>query len=1035
MKLPEVGVRKPVTTLMVFLAMIVLGSVALPLLGLDLMPDIDIPSVSVITTYEGAGPQEVETSITEPLEESISTTQKLDELTSISMEGLSVVTAKFKWGINLGEATNDIRDKVEMVRKRLPEAADTPVIFKYDFSMFPVVILGVSADQSWGDLERIVSKDICDPLKRIPGVATATYRGGLQRQIKVEIDRTRLEAFGLTTAHVVQALALQNLSNPGGHLKSGAMDYLVRTPAEFSSPREIGQVVLAHHNGTSVHVNDIARVYDGFAEKTQEVLIDGKPGMTVFVQKQSKENTVQVAKRVREALTDIQKGLPPDVKVKVTIDSSDFIRSSINNLRDTLIYACIFVFFVILLFMRNIRASLIIIVAIPTSLVITFMLMYLMNYTINQVTLSSLAIAVGMVVDDAIVIVDNIQRHRERGQRPTEGAIFGASEVGTAVIASTLTTVAIFAPIVFVGGITAVLFGALAAVVTMAMVASLVTSLMLSPMLCSRFLEVESGHTSRFFRTSERMFVALEDGYSRLLAWTLSHRKVMVVGGGLLLLVSLSMVPLIGTEFMPEQDQGRLSINVELPVGTRFERTGEVCQKINAIIEKNVPELYTYFDRWGAGAAGAGSFSLGTEEASYRGRITARLVSKGERKASPKEIVQRIRPMVERIPGTEVRFSTEDPLAGIMFGSGKLLSIDLYGYDLDDARNYSEAVQDALLNIPGVKDVEISRKQTKPEYQFVVNRAKASALGLDVTTIGKTVETYFSGNTDVKYKERGDEYDIEVRLRPEDRKKIEDLRDVFINTPDGRRIPLYNIADLRLGLGPTKIERKNQARVITVSGDIYGRDLGSVVADANEALRKLPRPPGFSYKFSGAQEEKVKAFQLLIMAAALGMILVFMVMASQFESLRDPFIIFLSIPFGFIGVIWALGLTGQTLSVISFIGVIMLIGIVVKNGIVLISYIGILRRRGFSIQEAITTGGRSRLRPVLSTTLTTILGMTPLALSTGEGSEAWVPMAVTVIGGLSLSTVVTLVLMPTLYSIFEDWKGVVSRMNNKKKGQ
>lgn len=1017
MNLPELGVKRPVTTLMIFTAMVLLGVVAFLRLGLDLMPDIDIPSVSVITTYKGAGPQEVETRITEPMEERISTVQNLDELTSISMEGLSVVTAKFEWGVNLDEATNDIRDKVDLARKRLPDEADDPILFKFDLSMFPVVIIGVSADENWEKLEHIVDKDICDPLKRIPGVATATYRGGLKRQIKVELERTRLEAYGLTASHIVSALALQNLSNPGGHLKSGDMDYLIRTPEEFSDPDEIGRVVVAHHEGTPVHLNDLARVYDGFAEKTHEVLVDGKQGMIVMVQKQSGENTVMVAKRVKEELKELRKDLPPDVKLKVVIDSSDFIKKSIDNLRDTILWALIFVFVVVLFFLRNVRASLIVASTIPTSMVITFLLMYIMGYTINQITLSSLAIAMGMVVDNAIVVLDNIQRHRERGRKRTEGAIFGASEVGTAVTASTLTTISIFAPIIFVGGITAIIFGALAAVITMALSASLFTSLMLTPMLCSRFLKLETEHTSRFFKTSEKFFIFLENGYSRLLGWTLYHRKSVIAGAALLLIISLSVVPLVGTEFMPEQDQNRFTIGVELPIGTRFERTGEVCLKINQIIEKDVLELSTYFDRWGAGETGIGSI-LGHEEASHIGNLNVRLVSKEERSASPREIIERIRPMVEKIPGAEIRFGVSDPLAGIMFGGGKLLGIDLYGYDLDDARNYSAAVKAALAKIPGVKDIEISRKETRPELQVVVDREKASMLGLNVTDIGKSVETFFAGNTDVKYRERGDEYDIEVRLRPEDRIKIEDLRDVFINTPDGRKIPLSNITHLKMGLGPTKIERKDQDRIITVSADIYGRDLGSVVAEAKEMLKKIPRPPGFSYKFSGAEKEKQKAFRLLVIAAALGLVLVYMIMASQFESVKDPFIIFFSVPFGFIGVIWILALTGHTLSVVSFIGVIMLIGIVVNDGIVLISYIGMLCRRGLPVRKAVMDGGRARLRPVVSTTVTTVLAMLPLALSRGEGSEIWVPMALTVIGGLSLSTLVTLILMPTIYYIF-----------------
>lgn len=1030
MKLPELGVKKPVTTLMIFIAMVLLGFVALPMLGLDLMPDIEIPSVSVITTYKGAGPQEVETRITEPVEEMVSTVPKLDELKSISLEGLSVVTAKFKWGVDLEEATSDVRDKVDVVKKKLPDAADDPILFKFDLAMFPVVIIGVSAEESWEKLEHIVDKDICDPLKRIPGVATATYRGGMKRQIKVGLDRTRLEAYGLTPTHVINALALQNLSNPGGHLKSGHMDYLVRTPEEFSSPDEISQVVIAYHDGTPVHVSDLARVYDGFAEKTHDVLIDGKKGMMVMVQKQSGENTVMAAKRVRAALKDIQKSLPPDVKMKIVIDSSDFIQKSINNLRDTIIWACIFVFLVVIFFLRNFKASLIVAISIPTSLVITFLLMYLMDYTINQITLSSLAIAVGMVVNNAIIVLDNIHRHRERGQKASEGAIFGANEMGTPVIASTLTTMAIFVPIVFIGGITSILFTALAVVVSISLLASLITSLMLVPMLCSKFLDVASEHTSKTFITSEKIFTFLEDGYSRWLGSALSNRKTVVVISGLLFVLTLGVMPFVGSEFMPEQDQSRISARVELPIGTRFEKTGEACQEINQILEKNVPELYTYYDRWGVGEMGIGTI-LGYEEASNTGNITARLVHKNQRKASPRQIIGRIRPMVERIPGANVRFSMEDPLARIMFSGGKSLSIDLYGHDLDDSMDYAGAVKTALLNIEGVKDIEISRKQTKPELQVIVDREKASALDLNVTDIAKTVEIFFSGNTDVKYREGGDEYDIEVRLRPEDRVKAEDLRDVFINTSDGRRVALSNIAKLKMGLGPTKIERKDQERVVTVSGDIYGRDLGSVVADANVALERLPRPPGFSYRFSGAQKEKLEAFRLLVMAAILGMILVYMVMASQFESLRNPFIIFLSIPFGFIGVVWILAITGQRLSVMSFIGLIMLIGIVVNNGIVLISYIGILRQRGKSVRDAVMEGGRARLRPVLATTLTTILAMTPLALSRGEGSEAWVPMALTVIGGLAVSTVVTLIFMPTLYSIFEDWQNIMSQFNGK----
>jgi len=1022
MKLPELAIRRPVATAMIFIAMVILGIVALSLLGIDYMPNIEIPSISVITTYRGAGPAEVESTITEPIEDNVATVKNVDEIRSISMEGISAVILRFAWGTNLDEATNEIRDKLDLAKRSLPDEADDPILFKFDLAMYPVVIIRVTADESWEKLERIVKNDITNVLERIPGVATATYRGGEERQIKVELDHSKLVAVGISPDKIIQTLNLENLSNPGGHIRMGYKDYLVRTPEEFSSAEEIGKVIIGQNNGTIVRLSDVAHVYDGFREKENEVRVEGRKGMIVMVQKQSGANTVAVAKKVRKELEEIQRNLPPDVKTKIFIDSSDFIKNSISNLRETLIWGGIFVFLVILVFLRNLRASFIIISSIPTSLVITFVLMYFFGYTINLITLSSLVIAIGMVVDDSIVILDNILRHRDRGQKPDEGAMFGANEMVNAVVSSTLTTVAVFAPILFVGGLTAILFGSMAAIISLAMLASLFTALLLVPMLSSKFLGVEKKHTSRFFRVSEQLFTRLENNYANLLGWALNHKKIVIIGAVLLLLITVGLVRFVGMEFMPEEDQNQFSINVDLPIGTRFERTGEVCNKITEIMREKVPELVAYSERWGAGGTGGISSILGREEASYRGSISARLISKTQRNVSPRGIINRIRPLIEKIPGAEVRFGVQDPLAGIMFGGGAPLQIDLYGYDLDTAMQYAQTVSRILASIKGVTDVDISRQMEKPEIQVKVDRDKASLIGLNVTNIGKTVETYFSGDTSVKYREGGDEYDIEVRLRKEDRKQIEDIRDSTVVTPSGDKIKLSNVADIKVGLGPTKIERKDKQRIITVNADIQGRDLASVVKEAEKRLEMTTRPAGFSYKFTGAEEERRKAFGLLVMAAALGMILVYMVMAAQFESLRDPFIIFLSIPFGFIGVVWFLALTHQTLSIVSFIGVIMLIGIVTKNGIVLISYINILRHRGLSVREAVMSGGSNRLRPVLSTTITTILGMIPMALSRGEGSEVWVPMAVAVIGGLSVSTLVTMILMPTLYSIFEGLK-------------
>ncbi len=1023
MKLAQLSVNRPVTTAMIFIAMVVLGLVSMSLLGLDLMPELEIPAVTVLTAYEGAGPEEVETLITEPMEDSLSTVSGVDEVISVSKEGLSAVTLKFNWGQKIDETINDVREKVDLAKMRLPEEAEEPVIFKFDIAMLPIVIIAITAEDSYPDLRDIVDEQIVDPLKRVKGVAAVMPRGGLVRQIRIDIDRDRLAALNLSVEQVNSALAAANKSTPGGNLKTGYKDYLLRTPEEFSSPQEVAEVVIARRNGIAIKLKDIADVRDFFKERTYEVRMNGQKAMAVFIQKQSGENTVEVARRVAAKLEQIKENLPPDVQPKIVMDSSEFILASVHTLRDTVFWAGFFVFIVILFFLRDLRASIIVAVAIPTSLIITFLLMWLADYTINTDSLASLAVAVGLVVDNAIVVVDNIHRHRRKGQRPKEGAIFGANEVGRAVFASTLTTVCIFVPIIFVGGIAAIIFGQFAAIVTMALVASLFTALMLVPMLCSRFLKIHEGNSKKaaldfFYNWGESFSVRMENLYTKFLKWALRNRKTVFISCIVLFVWSIGLVKFIGTEFIPEQDQNRVRADYDLPIGTRFERTGIVAQQLQTIVENNVPERRNSFLRWGVFGSPEGSHFIMQEE-SYKGILFLSLKPKRKRDASPNDIIERLRKITDKIPGAIVRYSAEDPLLAMIFGGGRKLAVELYGHNMDDARAYAEVVTSAMASVEGVRDIQISREEEKPELKVIIDREKASKLGLNVETIGKTIETFFAGRAATKYREGGDEYDIEVRLRTRDRDRIEDLRDVFISGPVGGQVSLANIAKIERGLGPTRIERKDQARYITVSAETVGRDLGSVVKDVKAAIDRISAPPGFSYKFAGAEKEKTQAFRLLIVAAGLGMILVYMVMASQFESFRDPFIIFLSIPFGIVGVIIALALTGQAMSVISFIALIMLIGIVVNDGIVLISFIGILRRRGLDVYSAIIEGGRSRLRPVVCTTCTTALAMTPLAFSRGEGSEIWVPFAITVIGGLLVGTVVTLVLMPTLYSVFE----------------
>jgi len=1026
MNLPRLAVNRPVTTTMIFAAMVLVGLVAMSMLGLDFMPDLEIPVISVLTGYEGAAPQEVETLITEPLEDSLSTVSGIDEISSVSREGISAIMVKFAWGANIDEKANDVRDKVDLAKGRLPDEADDPIIFKFDLAMAPIMIIVATARESYPDLKEIIDDKVIDRLKRVNGVAAAIARGGLIRQIRIDIDRDRLAALNLSVAQIKSTLAAQNISLPGGNLRTGYTDYLIRTPEEFSSPDEVADVVIAQRNGTVVRLKDIAEVSDYFKEQTYGARVNGKMGMGLMIQKQSGTNTVDVAKRVTAELEKIKQNLPGDVDVKIVIDNSEFIISSVHNLRNTLLWAGLFVFLVILFFLRDIRASIIVAAAIPTSLIITFVLMWLAGYTINQDTLASLAVAVGLVVDNAIVVVDNIHRHRQRGQKPKEGAISGANEVGVAVLASTLTTISIFAPIVFVGGIAAIIFGPFAAIVSMALGASFFTAIMFVPMLSSKFMRInQSGYrwpiANSFYNWGKKFLDRAESVYVQVLNFSLANRKTILISCVLLFIFSLCVLPFVGTEFFPEQDQNRISARYELPIGTRYERTGAVAQKLQELVGEHIPEMTDSFIRWGVYGTDAGNM-MGSEEASYSGFMFIRLKPKNQRDKSPRQIIEDFRPIAEQIPGAKIRFSSEDPLMGLIFGGGKQLAIDIYGHDLKAAREYAEQISTLLSAVEGVRDVEISRKEKKPELKVIIDRDKASSLGLNINTIGKTIETFFAGSTATKYREGGNEYDVEVRLRLEDRNRIEDVRDVFVTNSDGQNIALANIARIEKSFGPTKIERKDQSRIITVSADITGRKLSEVVHDVKKILDRAPAPPEFGYKFAGAEEEKTEAFRLLIGAVMLGMVLVYMVMASQFESFRDPFIIFLAIPFGIVGVIFALTLTGQALSVISFIALIMMVGIVVNNGIVLISYIGILRQRGGSVYEAIIEGGRSRLRPVLSTTFTTTLAMIPLALARGEGSEIWVPFAVTIIGGLSVGMVVTLVLMPTLYSIFEGMK-------------
>ena len=1020
MKFSEFGVKNPVTTSMIFVAIVVLGAFAYTLVGIDLMPDFDVPVVMVVTQYEGAGPQEVEQRVTELIEARVAAVENVDEVTSTSMEGVSLVKVKFKWGIDMGVATNDIRDKIDQIRKRLPDAAEAPLLMKIDMSMIPVVIYGVSAEESWNKLDTITDDKVIDRLKRISGVATVTGEGGAKRTIHVRLNRERLEATGITGTEIVNTIRGQNLTNPGGHIRSGMMDYLIRTPEEFTSVEQIGEVVLRHTDNGVIKVKDVAEVEDGLAELTEEFLMNGKQARGIMIQKQSGGNTVAVAAAVKEAQPKIEKELPKDIKMMEFLDTSEFIKNTVSNLKESLIFGGICVILVILFFLRDFRASLIIAITIPTSLIITFLLMFLNDYTINQISLSSLVIAIGMVVDNAIVVIDNIKRYLERGVKPKEAASWGASEMTASVVASTLTTVVIFLPIMFTTGITKIFFGQLAAIVSMALLASLISGLLLTPMLASKLLtkdsEIKTGILGNLFSKFENVLVAIENGYVKLLNYLLNNRKKMILTMVYLLIQSFALIPLVGVEYMPNQDQGRFTVKVELPTGTRFEETGKVCKQIREIVLNKFPdEVLSDVISYGIGE-NAESVAFNNDKGSNRGQAQFRFRSRNVRKTPLADIITAVRPEIEQIPGVIVRFETSRSM-----GSGKDFTLNIYGHDLDEGVKYANRLAEVFKGIEGLADLEVSQKLAKPELTVRIDREKASSLGLNVNTIANAIELYFSGNTTVKYREGGDEYDIEVRLRPEDREKIDDLDQVTVPGKDGEPVRISNFVKVEQSLGPTNVQRYDQQRYIQITGSAYNRDTGSIIAEAEGLINQIPVPPSFSWEFAGDEKDRKESFLLLMEAGLLGIMLVYMVMASQFESLLAPFIIAFSIPFGFIGAIVMLIIARSRLSVVSLLGALILIGIVVNNGIVLISFVNILIARGYKTRAALIEAGKSRLRPVLSTTTTTVLGMIPMGISQGDGAEMWVPIAWTVIGGLLVSTCMTMTMMPVVFSLCQKW--------------
>ena len=1020
MNLPDFSVRRPVTVLMGCLMATLLGAVAFIQIPVDLMPDIVFPTLSISADYEGVAPEEIETLVTRPLEEAFAAAPGVEEVTSRSTEGRSFIRVRFSFDTNLDEAANELRTRLDRRRALLPEDMDSPTIFKFDATQFPILYMAVSADDMDSrQLRHYTEKNLQYRMERVPGVAQFTVRGGLRRQIHVNLDLKKLRALDLSVAEVVRTVRNENLNRPVGPVREGRYEVLLRTSGEFTNVDDILQVSVTTRNGVPVYLRDIATVEDSHEDIRYYVTVNGRSAVNMMVYKQSGANTVKVSDAVWEEVERIHRDYP-NIHVTAMFDQSKFIRGAISNLRDAALMGSGLAVFVLFFFLRSISSTAIIGVAIPVSVITTFALMYFNGFTLNIISFGGLALGVGMLVDNSIVVLENIFRHREQGKSLQQASLQGSREVGTAITASTLTTIAVFVPVLFMGGIAAQNFQQLAYVVSFSLLCSLVIALTVVPTLCSRFLGTNSDEERRsgLVRLIGRIHEALEERYGNIISWSVDHRKTVVAAAAAVFAGAIYLAPYVGVELQPEADEGEVRVSLELEPGTHVDVTGAIVQEISRAV-REIPEVETVSSESGTNPSPFRPSGMN------RGSLRIQLVPHAERDRSAQEVAAQIRTLVQARPGMMVRTRVSGSFIRRMTsfggGDGDRLSVEIRGHQLEVAQNLANEVRNIMMSTPGVTSSQVSLRPGQPEMVVTVDRAKASSLGLRVSEVADTLETAIGGTRASFYREEGDEYDIVVRLQEKDRLALENVGQIPISTPGGRTVPAESIVQMKRQEGPIEINRADQQRMITISGTIADRDLGSIVGDLQAAFVKLPKPEGYEIRFGGEWEEQQEAFLAMLFAALLALVLVYMVMASQFESLRDPFIILFSIPLAAIGVILILLLTGTTFNIQGFLGVIVLVGIVVNNAIVLIDYTNLLRREGnCSLREAVVTAGRRRLRPILMTTITTILGLTPMALGLGEGGEMQAPMARVVIGGLTTSTLITLVIIPVIYMMLEE---------------
>ena len=1031
MNLARFALRNPVTILMAVLGAIILGMISFSKLPVDMFPEITYPSITVATFYPGANPQDMERMVTYPVEKAVSTVNGVKYVSSISRQGASLVTVNFNWGTNLDTAQSDVLQAVNLIHGNLPKECQYPIIRKFDVSQISVIYIALmGGGLNEGELYDLAYNVVEPEIEHVSNVASARVGGGKIREICVRFDRERLQAFNLSAESVIQAVQQANLIIPSGDIKAGPYDYRLFTETQFSLVKPIENIIVTNVQKRPVYIRDIGKVIDDFADQTNIIRVNGQPAVSLGVQKTSGTNTIEVVDGVRKVMPKIQKMLPPGVVMLELFDQSTYIRNSITNLQQEALMGAVLAVLVILVFLRNLRSTVIVSLSIPISIVCAFILLYFGNLSLNIFTLGGLALGVGRLVDDAIVVLENIYRHRNAGESPYEASVQGSGEVGLAVLASTITTIVVFLPVAFITGIAKLLFTPLALTVAFSLIASYFVSLTVIPVLSRKYLRPESdvlpdspSFLERMKRRFKGWFERIDTGYQTTLAWALAHRKTVVLVVAGTFLCSLPLYFFIGTEFFPSMDESQFRFIVQLPVGTRLEESGRVAARMEKIIRQTIgKETLATQVNFGI-PSGSVSAIYSQNSGPHMGWIRARLVDPGKRTLSSDALMDKLRPkLLQKFPGVRIFFVSGGIVSRLIsFGNDNPIDIEIIGYDFQKGEKLAEEVEAIVHSTPGAKDVRVSREQDYPQQNIVIDRERAALLGLNVAQIAQSIQTFINGYPASVFSDpqTGNQYDITVRSQEGDRSSLSDLSRIFLFNSQGRPISLDNIAAISRGAGPIQIERKYQQRIIHVTANNFGRDLGSVAKDVQAKLDKLSLPPNFKINVTGAVESQRESFVSLLGALILAVVLVYMVLASQFKSLVDPFIIMFSVPLGVIGVLWALFLTDINLSVTSFMGIIMMAGIVVSNGILLVDYTNRLRGRGMGLQEAVILAGRTRLRPILMTTLCTILGLIPMAIGLGEGAESNAPMAIAVIGGLSVSTLLTLIFIPTLYTIFE----------------